>query len=145
MTLLGIILFFTVFEAVHEGLALRGKGTIAGVVEFVKLIGLTALVIFWPMIVMKDPNLWDYYANPHSWHFWRYFVPELTIGWVCVRFSVFDIIHNLAGKLGLYHKGTVKFYDRWINWIFRNQYPEPSFWVPRIVLLGLGLGLILKL
>lgn len=145
MILLGIILFFTILEAIHEGLALQGKGTIAGVVEFVKLAGLTAIVAFMPMIVLNDLELSDYYINPHKWHFWRFFLPEFVIGWICIRYALFDGIHNLAGKLKLYHKGTVKFYDRWITKLFKNQYPGPSFWVPRIVLFMLGVGLILQL
>lgn len=145
MKLLAIILFFTILEAVHEGLAMRGRGTVAGVVEFVKLMGLPALVLFWPWLIRADMELSDYYYNVHTWHFWRYLVVHLIIGWVCIRYAIFDGIHNIAGKLGLYHIGTVKFYDRWLAKLFKNQYPEPSFWVPRLVLLGLGVGLIFQL
>lgn len=145
MILLSIILFFTVLEAVHEGLSMHSKGAIAGVIEFIKLMGLTSLVIFWPWIVRDNQGLADYYSNPHTWHFWRYFVVNLVIGWVFIRYAIFDGIHNVAGKLGLYHIGTVKFYDRWMAKLFKDQYPEPSFWVPRLILLAVGLSLILKL
>lgn len=145
MVLLTIILFFTLLEALHEGLALQGKGALAGNVEFVKLMGLTALVLFLPWIILGNEKLNDYYFNPHRWHFWRYLLPHLVIGWVCIRYAIFDGVHNIAAKLDLYHIGTVKFYDRWLKKLTKNQYPGPTFWVPRIVLLMLGVGLILQL
>ena len=142
MLLLGIIVFFTVLEAVHEGLALRGKGTIAGVIELVKLAGLPALIIIVYLDTQYDN---DYFQPFDSWRFFRFFLPHLILGWIFVRYALFDGIHNIAAKLDLYYIGTVKFYDRFIGWLFRHQYPEPSFWVPRIVLLLAGVSLLMRI
>lgn len=142
MILLGIILFFTILEAIHEGLHFRGMKTLAGVVEFVKLTGMLLLVI----LLYFDQTYDEYFVDrDYLWHFWRYFFVHLILGWLFIRYALFDIIHNLAGKLNWYHMGTVKIYDRVISWIFRNQYPEPSFWVPRVALLVVGITLILRI
>jgi hypothetical protein len=145
MILLGIILFFTILEAVHEGLHLRGWKTIASYVEYLKLIGIPAMVLFLPWLLQSDPKLWDYYSNPYHWHFWRFLLPELIIGWLCIRFGIFNPIHNLAAGLKVSYLGSTKNIDKLEKWIFRNQYPGPSFWVPRLVLLLLGVGLVLNI
>jgi len=152
MILLSIILFFTVLEAVHEGLALRGRlrhsticKKIAAAIEFVKLMGIPALVLFWPWLIRSDIELADYYYNVHPWHFWRYLFVHLILGWTCIRFGIFNIILNIAAGLPVIHVGTVKLTDRIEKWIFKKFVPGPSFWVPRLVLLLLGLGLIFQL
>ena len=145
MILLSIILFFTVLEAVYEGLALRGFKKVAAVIEFIKLMGIPALVLFWPWLIRSDMELEDYYTNPHTWHFWRYLFVHLVLGWTFIRFGIFNIIYNKAAGLPIIHIGTVKLLDRLEKRIFNNQYPGPSFFVPRIILLALGLGLIFQL
>jgi hypothetical protein len=142
MTLLWIIVFFTILEAVHEGLALRGKGTVAGMIEAIKLAGLPALII----VVYFDTQYDQDYFNPfYPWKFYRFFLPHFILGWLFVRYALFDGIHNLAAKLDLYYIGTVKFYDRILARITKKQYPGPTFWIPRILLLAAGVSLLLRI
>ena len=96
MILLSIILFLTILEAVHEGLALRGKntgnsrlGTIAGIVEMVKLTGLALMI---PFLMYIDD--YDYYFSSYR-HFFLWFLPSYFIGWMALRNGIFDVIHNL--------------------------------------------------
>lgn len=146
MILLSIILFLTIFEAVHEGLALRGKndgssrlGTIAGLVEMVKLTGLVGIV----MLLIYTPK-YDYYlSSPH--HFWVWFTIPLVIGWLALRYSIFDWIHNLCAGLDWKYIGKTKLYDKFLRWLTKKQPPFPFHFWTRLILLGLGLGLILKL
>jgi len=152
MILLGIILFFTVLEAVHEGLALRGRRTgktiykkIAAGIEFIKLMGIPALVLFWPWLIRSDMYLEDYYINPHTNHFWRTLFVHLILGWTFIRFGIFNPILNLVAGLSIMHIGTVKLLDRLEKWIFRNQLPGPSFFIPRILLLAAGISLIFRI
>lgn len=146
MMLLSIILFLTIFEAVHEGLALRGKnvgssrlGTIAGLVEMVKLTGLVAIIL----LLIYTERYDDYLHS--GWHFWRWLVLQLVLGWLCIRYSIFDFIHNLAAGLELIYIGKTKLYDKFLRWLTKKQPPfQFHFWT-RAVLLGVGLSLILKL
>ena len=143
--LLSIILFFTVLEAVHEGLAHRGIKKIAAAIEFLKLMGIPALVLFWPWLVNADTNLYDYFFNPHRWHFWRYLFVHLILGWTFIRFGIFNIIFNLTAGLPIMYVGTVKVIDRIEKWLFKKQLPGPSFFIPRILLLAVGLSLIFRI
>jgi len=145
MILLSIILFFIVFEAVHEGLAFRGKKRIAAAVEFVRLMGVPALVLFWPWLIRSNIELADYYYNVHTWHFWRYLFVHLILGWTFIRFGIFNIIFNISAGLPIMHVGTVKLIDRLEKRIFKTQLPGPSFFIPRILLLAAGISLILRI
>ena len=97
MMLLSIILFFTVLEALHEGLYQRGKKKIAAAIEFVKLLGIPALVLFWPLMVDGNMDLKPYYDD--SWHFWRYLFVHVIIGWLCIRYALFNPIINKLVKI----------------------------------------------
>jgi len=141
MILLSIILFFTVLEAVHEGLAHRGMKKIAAAIEFVKLMGIPALVLFWPLLVNDNLDLKPYYAD--GWHFWRYLFVHVIIAWLCIRYAIFNPIHNLSAGYPFTYIGTVKMTDRIERWIFRNHLHANSFIWPRLIALLLGVGLIL--
>ena len=72
MILLGIILFLTVFEAVHEGLHLNGKrsgssklGMWSGIVEMVKLAGLSAIILLLLWTKAYD----NYFQYSLTWKF----------------------------------------------------------------------------
>ncbi|RLD56997.1 MAG: hypothetical protein DRI97_06275, partial [Bacteroidetes bacterium] len=143
---LTIILFLTIMEAIHEGLALRGKnegsarlGTIAGLVEMVKLTGMVTIILF---LIYSD-HYDDYLASP--WHFWRWLVLQLVVGWLALRYGLFDWIHNICAGLDWKYIGKTKLYDKFLRKLMGKQPPFPFHFWTRIVLLGIGLGLILKL
>lgn len=141
MILLGIIVFFTVFEALHEGFALNGKGTLAGVIEFIKLFILTLLVPF-----LMWYSKYDYYFQ--DWRHVAWFLPQFIFGWIFIRYAIFDFIHNAAAHLNLYHIGTVKLYDKLFAWLMNKKIKQPRpefFWITRILLLAAGVSLILHL
>lgn len=142
MILLGIIVFFTVFEALHEGFALNGKGTLAGIIEFIKLFVLTLMIPF----LMWYGKEYSYYFTDWRHLFW--FLPQFIGGWICIRYAMFDFIHNAAARLNLYHIGTVKLYDKLLAWIMNEKIRQPRprfFWITRTLLLAMGLSLILHL
>lgn len=104
MILLAIILFLTVLEAVHEGLTLRYKilgnipGWIPGIVEAIKLAGIVVLI---PLIIYFTNNGWEIVS------LWQY-----VLGWVLIRYAIFDPTHNLVAGLPIFYVGNTKLYDR---------------------------------
>ena len=146
MILLSIILFLTIFEAIHEGLALRGEitgtsrlKTIAGLVEMVKLTGLVGIV----MLLIYTPA-YDYYLSTPR-HFFVWFMIPLVIGWLSLRYAVFDFTHNLCAGLAITYIGKTKLYDKFLRWLTRKQPPFQFHLWTRFILLLLGLGLIIRL
>lgn len=141
MLLLFTIFILTVLEAIHEGLAFNHKGTIAGLIEFVKL---TAIALIIPVFLWTTQ--YDYYFT--DWHHMIKFTVSMIIGWLAIRYAVFDFIHNLAAGLDLYYIGVTKLYDRVLAWIVGEKLRTPRprfFWITRSLLLVLGVSVILYL
>ena len=139
MILLGIILFLTVLEAVHEGLALRGKGNLAGKVEMFKLAGIVAIIL-WALATDKH----QLYQDNGFWYMiWHLAVP-LIIGWAFIRYAIFDFIYNACAGLPLTYIGKTKDFDLWFAKITRKQEPKFFFWWTRPIFLLTGLSVILR-
>jgi hypothetical protein len=143
MVLLLIIIILTVLEALHEGLHHKGKKTIAGVIEFIKLFGISAMI---PYFIWYDG--YDYYFDNHwSILVGRFMVP-FVLGWITVRYAIFDFVHNAAAGLNLYHIGTTKLYDKLLAWLMNEKIKQPRnihFWITRTLLLVVGVSLILHI
>lgn len=110
---LGIALFLIIFEAVPEGLALAGHKTIAGLIEFVFLAGVTLTVFaYFTQSYGKETKYNLHYSNflqrffytQHN--FWWYIA-----GYVLLRLALFDIIHNISAGLPIFYIGTTKLFD----------------------------------
>jgi len=147
MILLAIILFLTILEAVHEGLASRYRNTgkpaswVPGVIEAIKLVGIAAMVPF---------LLWytgyDEYLKPHSmWKFWQVFLPQYILGFVFIRYAIFDIFYNICAGNRWSYIGNTKLIDRLIRKITAKV--PWGYWslVTRSVLGLAGISLILKI
>ena len=111
---LGVALFLIVFEAVPEGLALAGHKTIAGIIEFVFLAGITLTVFAY--FTTHYPNRVGFYytymsieqksVNWYNKNYWYYIA-----GYILLRFALFDIVHNLAAGLPVFYIGITKWFD----------------------------------
>lgn len=106
---LGVALFLIVFEAVPEGLALAGHKTVAGIIEFVFLAGITLTVFayFTQKYPMRKICYYKINIIPSMTKSYWYYV----IGYVLLRFTLFDIIHNLAAGLPVFYIGITKWFD----------------------------------
>lgn len=110
---LGIALFLIVFEAVPEGLSLGGHKTVAGVIEFIFLAGVTLTVfayfthkynqrgIYWdhrnPVIMLQQISTLKYL--------------RIVAGYIFLRLILFDIIHNISAGLPVFYLGNTKLFD----------------------------------
>lgn len=108
------VLFLILFEAVYEGLALRGKKTLAGVIEGIYLMIVTIIVLAWISGVLYL----DYGKN-------FYFIVG---GYVLMRFALFDIVYNLVAGLPLFFIGTTKITDKlWQKFFNWSHFPVGAF------------------
>ncbi len=140
MILLAIIILLTVLEAIHEGLVSRQEGSwVPGEIENIKLFIILSLI---PVFIWYN-GYDDYLVQP--WKFWSLFLPKYIIGWVCIRYALFDIIYNISAGNKWYYIGRVKLFDRLMR-KFTKKIPRSyfSFWT-RFLTLILGISLILKI
>jgi hypothetical protein len=101
-----VALFLILFEAIPEGLALGGHKTIAGGFEFIYL---AAITVFVYACVIGLNFTW---SKPTT-----SFI-HVLIGYVLLRFALFDIVYNLSAGLNLFFIGTTKGSDQIWNWFF---------------------------
>lgn len=144
MFILIIIVCLTLLEAIYEGLFLLGKKTLSGVIEFIQRAAIPVMIV----LIFFDQKYDYYFDDGPNRIFWIYFLPKFVIGWLAIRYALFDAAHNLAAKIDLYHIGTVKLYDRLLFWIVRKKlqtYPAIFFWFTRLICLALGVSLILRI
>lgn len=93
-------LFLILFEAIPEGLADSGRKRIAGLLEFIYLAVVTVSIFLWicniniPVSMQGDMLGYG------------------LLGYIFLRFAIFDYIYNLAVGQGLGFIGSTKFYDR---------------------------------
>ena len=131
LTLL-LALFLIAFEAIPEGLADRGKKALAGVLEFVYLavitIALFAYISAIQPLICTDTPLYI-----------------LIIGYVFVRFAVFDLFYNAARGIHLLSTGNTKLSDRVLNWIVIKYRVHISLvLLVKLMLLCVGVTLLTK-
>jgi hypothetical protein len=127
-------LFLIVFEAVPEGLALRGYHTIAGIIEFIYLAVITFSIYAWITGEIKIP--------------WKHTAPFLYIllGYVLLRFALFDIIHNMSAGIPIFFIGTTKWYDQIWQWFFSwTHFPAVHFlWLTKLIAMLIGGTFLMK-
>ena len=98
-------LFLIIFEAVSEGLYDRQKKTIAGVIEFIYRAVVTLIIFAWLT------NYW--HIDTATTDYW-----VTVIGYVMLRFAIFDVIYSLArGNTGIFYIGNTKLYERALVWL----------------------------
>ena len=94
-----IALFLIIFEAVPEGLALGGHKSIAGIVEVIYLFVITISIFE--------------HVSGYSFRWWK--TPQnfflVLVGYILLRFAIFDIIHNLSAGLPVFYIGSTKLFD----------------------------------
>ena len=95
--LLAILLLL---EAVWEGLRTGGHLLAAEIVEFVYLAGVTIGLFAW--LNWRQINSF----------FDRGKLIKVIIGYILLRFALFDIIWNISAGQDLFYYGTTKLYDR---------------------------------
>jgi len=92
-----LALFLIVFEAVFEGLKTAGHHVASEIVEAVYLSVITFGLFAW----INSVTAFDY--KP---------IVRLLIGYILLRFALFDIIWNISAGVEWYYYGVTKLYDK---------------------------------
>ena len=95
-----LALFLIVFEACFEGLRTGGHYLASEIVEVVYLSGITFMAFAWinKRNIHIDVRLYSFL--------------KILIGYVLLRFALFDIVWNISAGQDLFFYGTTKLYDR---------------------------------
>jgi hypothetical protein len=125
-------LFLIIFEQVPDGLALAGHKTLAGIIEFIYLSGITMGLFAWQTGLRR----YEY----------RNIFLRIIGGYILLRFALADLIFNLSAGLPLFYIGTTKIYDKILHWFFAwSQFDQVSFLAMfKFIALCIGLSWLLK-
>jgi hypothetical protein len=93
------VIFWNVMEAVYEGLYDNGKRLASGIVEAI----LKAVLVLICMAWFMDIRVFHFADIPY----WK-----LIVGFVFVRYFLFDAVYNKVRGLKLTYVGSSKLYDR---------------------------------
>jgi len=95
-----LALFLIIFEAVFEGLKTQGLHIASEMVEFTYLSVVTLMVLAFlnRKYVFKEPNLYSFI--------------KILIGYLLLRFALFDSVWNIAAGQDIFYYGTTKLYDK---------------------------------
>lgn len=98
-----LAIFLIVFEAVFEGLKTAGLHVPSEIVEFVYLscITLIAFAYLNRKMVFNDPGI-------------KSFI-KVIIGYILLRFCLFDIVWNISAGQHWNYYGTTKLYDKFMT------------------------------
>jgi len=114
-----IALFLIVFEAVYEGLVVRGKSLASEVVELVYRAVLTLVLFAWVTGAKSIINIDIQFIR-------------IIVGYVFLRFSIFDVIWNFAAGQPINFVGSTKLFDKFLQEI-RNLWGMNSIWFVRFI------------
>jgi len=114
-----IALFLIVFEAVYEGLAIRGKHLASEVVELVYRAVLILVLFAWVTGIKSIINIDVQFIR-------------IIVGYVFLRFSIFDVIWNFAAGQPINFVGSTKLFDKFLQ-VIRNLWGMNPIWFVRFI------------
>ena len=87
------------FEAIYEGLKARKFHIASEIVEFVYLFLITSVAFLW-LLNITWITVW--------------YIPayKVIIGYIFLRFAIFDFIWNLSAGQSLFYRGKTKLFDK---------------------------------
>lgn len=128
---LAVIAYLIISEAIYEALLLRKKYILSGIIEFCYH-AFVALVI-------------GMFLTGWTWELPNDGLISVLIGWLFLRFAVFDFIFNIVARLPLFYIGNTKLYDKlWQRFFSWTGFPVGHFlWMFKLIALLIALSLLL--
>ena len=105
MIYLALTLFLILFKAIPDGLYDRGLKTTAGFIQDVSWAIIITSLFCW---VTATPII--------NWHYSPHVIKAL-VGFLFVKFAIYDPLYNLARGNSIFYIGKTKFFDKIVTWI----------------------------
>jgi len=124
-----IVIIF--LDAIGDALYDKHLKTLSGVIQTLLL----TFFITCTCLVDADTLLW-----PITWEG----VIWLMVGYVCLRYALFDFVYNVSRGLHPFYTGSTKLLDKFWRWWFRRTLIPPVSWflVTRLLAFIFGLHAI---
>jgi hypothetical protein len=119
--------FLIALEALYEGLALAGHGIASGIAEGIYLTGVTV-------------GLFAFITGQLRFEYRP--MARILVGYILLRYALFDLIHNQAAGLDLDYIGTTKLFDKALLWI-KGMWGMGPIWFTRAIALFWGVAWLL--
>jgi hypothetical protein len=115
-------------EAAYEGLADREYRGIAGLIEFVHRAIETLLILAY----IGGIYFFSIETKPFL---------EVVVGFLFVRYALFDVVYNLTVGKEIFYIGFTKWYDKAWRWFFGwSHFPEHFLAITKFILLCWGIA-----
>ena len=115
-----VAIFLILFEACFEGLHTGGHFIASEIVEFVYLAVITFCLFAYLMRIKL-------FKQQKPMMFWK-----IIVGYVLLRFALFDIVFNLSAGLSLNFIGDTKLFDQALQWI-KDMWGMSPIWFVKFV------------
>lgn len=126
------VLFLIIFEAIHEALYDNNHKTLSGIIEFVYLSVITLSILSW----LRGLYIFDITYIPFI---------KIVLGYLFLRFALFDAVYNLLRNLPLFYVGDTKLFDKILTRFFKwTGFPKEHFLAMiKICLLCVGITFLI--
>ena len=126
-----LALFLIIFKATGDGLQQRGLKGIGGFINSIY----TAVIT---LICFAYIGKLDTIGSYNFYYVWT------LLGFLLLRFGMYDFIRNAAAGDPLFYIGTTKWYDRFFRWFFiiTKQNPAEAMWLPKLISILIGLSFL---
>jgi len=125
-----LALFLILTEALYEGFKIRQKHILSATIEFIHRMIIILIAFAW-----VNGITFQYEVLPFT---------RVIIGFIFLRFGIFDVILNLSAGLKLYYIGSTKLFDKGLQWVI-SMWGMSPIWLLRFIATFWGISwLILK-
>ena len=133
MIYLALTLFLILFKAIPDGLYDRGLKATAGLLQSISWAIIITSLFCW---VTATPII--------NWHYSPHVIKSL-VGFIFVRFAIFDIVYNIARGNSIFYIGRTKWFDKMITWIMTRFKVQIILymWV-KFILFVMGIAFLLQ-
>jgi len=118
-------------EAIAEGLVKRHCEKLSDIIfkGWVQILILAILFLTWIAVAIRIDS---YYP-----------VIKMIVGYILLRYALFDVVFNVSAGLGINHIGTTKLYDKILSWI-RDMWGIGTIWFTKVIALFWAVAWLLK-
>lgn len=131
-------LFLIFFKAIPDGILLRKYKTAFWLKNYKAIASLFMTTLFAVTILLSFACLMGISFN-YGDNYWF-----VIIGFLLMKFAIFDPIHNLVAGLKISFIGTTKFWDRFWQWFFKTtRFPVSFLSVLRCISFLIGFSFLM--